>query len=118
MNNQLEDLAHQAQLEDLAQQARELQERMQEMQAKLEAAEVEGVSRGGLVKVVLNGKGEMRRVVLHHSVVHPNETAMLQDLIVAAHADARHKVEANHAAEMQKLAAGLRPPPGYKLPPF
>ena len=116
MNNQLEDLAHQAQLEDLAQQARELQERMQEMQAKLEAAEVEGVSRAGLVKVVLNGKGEMRRVVLHHSVVHPNETAMLQDLIVAAHADARHKVEANHAAEMQKLAAGLRPPLGCKLP--
>ena len=100
------------QLEDLAQQAQELQERVQE----LEAAEVEGVSRAGLVKVVLNGKGGMRRVVLHHSVVHPNETAMLQDLIVAAHADARHKVEANHAAEMQKLAAGLRPPLGCKLP--
>ena len=104
------------QLEDLAQQAQELQERVQELQAKLEAAEVEGVSRGGLVKVVLNGKGEMRRVVLHHSVVHPNETGMLQDLIVAAHAHARHKVEANHAAEMQKLAAGLRPPLGCKLP--
>ena len=106
------------QLEDLAQQAQELQERMQEVQAKLEAAEGEGESRAGLVKVVLNGKGEMRRVVLHRSVVDPNDIATLQDLIVAAHAEARHKVEANHAAEMQKLAAGLRPPPGYKLPPF
>ena len=108
-----------SQLEDLAEQAQEMQERMQEVQAKLAAAEVEGVegvSGDGLVKVVLNGKGEMRRVVLHHSVVHPNETAMLQDLIVAAHAEARHKVEANHAAEMQKLATGLRPPPGCKLP--
>jgi nucleoid-associated protein EbfC len=107
MNNQLEDLALQAQ---------EMQERMKEVQAKLQAAEVEGVSGDGLVKVVLNGKGEMRRVVLHHSVVHPNDTAILQDLIVAAHADARHKVEAHHAAEMRKLAAGLRPPPGCKLP--
>jgi nucleoid-associated protein EbfC len=104
------------QLEDLAQQAQEMQERMQEMQAKLQAAEVEGVSGDGLVKVVLNGKGEMRRVVLGRSVVHPEDIAMFQDLIVAAHADARHKVEANHTAEMQKLTAGLRPPPGCKLP--
>ena len=103
------------QLEDLAQQAREMQERTQEMQARLEAAEVEGVSGAGHVKVVLNGKGEMRRVVLHHSVVHPNETAMLQDLIVAAHADARRKLEAMLAEKMQAMTGGLPLPPWLKL---
>ncbi len=103
-------------LAGLMKQAQEMQERMQEVQAKLEAAEVEGVSGAGLVKVVLNGKGEMRRVVLDLSVVDPNDTEMLQDLLVAAHADARRKVEANHAEEMQKLTAGLPIPPGMKLP--
>ncbi len=103
-------------LSGLMKQAQEMQERMQEMQAKLETMEVEGVSGAGLVTVVLNGKGEMRRVQLDPKVVDPADTEMLQDLIVAAHADAKRKVEATSAAEMQKITAGLPIPPGMKFP--
>jgi len=103
-------------LAGLMKQAQEMQDRMQEMQAKLENMEVEGVSGAGLVTVVLNGKGEMRRLTLDPKVVDPADTEMLQDLIVAAHTDAKRKAEATSAAEMQKITAGLPIPPGMKLP--
>jgi nucleoid-associated protein EbfC len=100
----------------LMKQAQQMQERMQEMQAKLETLEAEGVSGAGLVAVTLNGKGEMKRVKIDPKLADPAEMEMLEDLIVAAHADAKRKIEATTAAEMQKITSGMQLPPGLKLP--
>lgn len=103
-------------LGNLMKQASQMQARMQEMQAKLEAMEIEGAAGAGLVSVVMTGKGELRRIKLDPKVIDPAETEMLEDLIVAAHADARRKIEATMAEEMQKVTGGMSLPPGLKLP--
>lgn len=93
-----------------------MQEKMQEMQAGLESHEISGSAGGGMVAVTLNGKGEMRRIKIDPSLVDPAEPEMLEDLIVAAHNDAKAKVEAHMQDEMSKLTGGLKLPPGMKLP--
>lgn len=103
-------------LGQLMKQAQEMQSRMQEMQEKLAAVEHEGASGGGVVKVTVNGKGEARRVKIDPSLADPKEIEVLEDLIVAAFNDAKAKVEAHAAEEMQKLTGGLNLPPGLKLP--
>ena len=100
----------------LMKQASQMQAKMQEMQAKLESMEVEGTAGAGMVCVRLSGKGELRRVKLDPKLTDPAETEMLEDLIVAAHADAKRKLEAVTAEEMQKVTGGLQLPPGMKLP--
>jgi DNA-binding YbaB/EbfC family protein len=96
-------------------QAQELQAKMAEFQAGLEALEAEGVSGGGLVKVTLNGKGAMARMSIDESLMKPAEAEILEDLIVAAHNDAKQKVEQAVAGKMQELTGGLPLPPGLKL---
>ncbi|MFN8981402.1 MAG: YbaB/EbfC family nucleoid-associated protein [Alphaproteobacteria bacterium] len=103
-------------LGNMLKQAQQMQSRMQEMQAKLEATEVEGQSGGGMVVVRLTGKGDLRRVTIDPSLMIAEEREVLEDLLVAAHADAKQKVEATMAAEMQKATAGINLPPGMKLP--
>ncbi len=103
-------------LGNMLKQAQQMQARMQEMQARLEAMEVQGQAGGGMVKVTLTGKGDLRRVSLDPSLVSPDDREMLEDLIVAAHADAKQKVEAAMAEEMQKATAGMSLPAGIKLP--
>ena len=103
-------------LGNMLKQAQQMQTRMQEMQAKLEAMEVEGASGGGMVKVLLSGKGDLRRVAIDPSLMAADEKEVLEDLLVAAHADAKQKVEATMAEEMQKATAGISLPPGMKLP--
>jgi len=103
-------------LSGLMKQAQQMQAKMQEMQSKLEAIEVEGVSGAGLVSVTLNGKGEMRQLRIDPKVADPADIEMLQDLIIAAHSDAKRKIESMAADEMQKLTGGLQLPPGMKLP--
>jgi nucleoid-associated protein EbfC len=103
-------------LAGLMKQASQMQKKMEDLQAKLDAAEVEGVAGAGLVKVVLSGKGELRAVRLDPKVVDAAEVEMLQDLIVAAHADARRKSEAMAAEELREVTGGLNLPPGMKLP--
>ena len=103
-------------LGNLMKQASQMQARMQEMQARLEAMEVEGTAGAGLVSVVMTGKGDLRRVKLDPKVIDPAEAEMIEDLIVAAHADARRKIEALMAEEMQKVTGGMALPPGLKLP--
>jgi DNA-binding YbaB/EbfC family protein len=100
----------------LMKQAQQMQERMQEMQARLETLTEEGVSGAGLVAVTLNGKGELKRLKIDPKLADPAEMEMLEDLIVAAHADAKRKIEATTSAEMQKVTAGMPLPPGLKLP--
>jgi hypothetical protein len=97
-------------------QAQAMQAKMQEMQAALERTEVTGAAGGGMVTVTVSGKGEMRRIKIDPKLVDPNETAMLEDLIVAAVNDARAKAEQQMQAEMAKLTGGLQLPPGFKLP--
>lgn len=103
-------------LSGLMKQAQEMQVKMEEMQARLEAMETEGEAGAGLVTVTLNGKGTLRRIKIDPKVIDPADAEMLQDLIVAAHADAKRKVEARAAEEMQQVTAGLPIPPGMKLP--
>lgn len=103
-------------LAGLMKQASQMQAKMQEMQAKLETLELEGVSGAGMVSVTLNGKGEMRRLKIDPKLADPAETEMLEDLVVAAHADAKRKIEAATAEEMQKITGGMDLPAGMKLP--
>ena len=103
-------------LGQLMKQAQEMQSRMQELQQKLAELELEGASGGGLVKVTVNGKGEMRRINIDPSLADAKEIEVLEDLVVAAFNDAKAKVEARLAEEMQRLTGGLPLPPGLKLP--
>ncbi len=100
----------------LMKQAQEMQARMQEAQATLAAIEVTGAAGGGLVQITLNGKGEARGVKIDPSLMKPGEAEVLEDLITAALNDAKGKVEARAAEEMQKITGGLKLPPGMKLP--
>ena len=103
-------------LAGLMKQAQQMQSKMAEMQSKLEAMEIEGEAGAGLVKLTLNGKGDVRRVKIDPKVIDPADVEMLEDLLVAAHASAKQKLEAAAAAEMQKVTGGLQLPPGMKLP--
>jgi DNA-binding YbaB/EbfC family protein len=100
----------------LMKQAEQMQQKMAEMQARLEAAEIEGVSGAGLVRLTLSGKGALKRLVVDPKIIDPADAEMLTDLIVAAHADARGKLDAMTESEMKNAAGGLSLPPGLKLP--
>jgi nucleoid-associated protein EbfC len=103
-------------LAGLMKQAQQMQSKMEEMQSRLEAAELTGESGAGLVKVTLNGKGDLRKLVIDPAAIDPAEAEMLQDLIVAAHKDARGKIEAFQAEQMREATGGLQLPAGMKLP--
>ena len=96
--------------------AKEMQAKMQEMQAEMETVEAEGVSGGGAVKVRLSGKGQMTGISIDASLVQPGEGEIIEDLVLAAHNDAKAKVEAIMAEKTKALTAGLPIPPGFKLP--
>ena len=81
-------------------QAQEMQAKMGEMQAALEAVEIDGASGGGLVTATLTGKGELRRLKIDPALVDPSDIEVLEDLVIAAVNDAKRKVEANAAEEM------------------
>jgi DNA-binding YbaB/EbfC family protein len=103
-------------LAGLMKQASQMQSKMQEMQATLEAMQIEGIAGAGMVRVTLNGKSDLKRVHIDPKLADPAEMEMLQDLIAAAHADARQKIEAAAAEEMQKVTGGMQLPGGMKLP--
>jgi DNA-binding YbaB/EbfC family protein len=103
-------------LSEMMKQVQSMQSRMADMQAKLEQATVVGQSGGGMVKVTLNGKGTMTALAIDPSLLKPEETEILEDLVVAAHTDAKNKVEAMMAEEMKAVTGGLPLPPGLKLP--
>lgn len=96
-------------------QAQEIQGRMQQMQEELAALEVSGQSGAGLVKVTLNGKGEMRSVKIDSSLMKPDDVEIVEDLVLAALQDAKGKVESEMQKRMQEVAGGLPLPPGLKL---
>lgn len=94
---------------------KEMQARMEQMQAELETIEVDGASGGGMVKVRLAAKGALLGITIDPSLLNPAESEILEDLIVAAHAEARAKAERLLAEKTQSLTAGLPIPPGMKL---
>src|SRR5215510_14780821 len=101
---------------NLMKQAQAMQANVQKVQAEIAAMEVEGVAGGGMVKVTMTGRHEVKRVQLEPAVV-GEDREMLEDLIAAAMNDAVHKVEARVQEKMSGLMAGMQLPPGFK-PPF
>jgi hypothetical protein len=95
---------------------KEMQSKMQEMQEGLSSLAIEGRSGGGLVTVTLSGKGDLKGVAIDPSLLKADEAEILEDLIVAAHADAKARVEQHVAERTRELTAGLPIPPGMKLP--
>lgn len=97
-------------------QAAQLQTKMQELQAELDTIEVEGTSGGGMVSVRLTAKGDLKGVLIDDSLMKPSEKEIVEDLLIAAHADARRKAEAVMQDKMKALTGGLPLPPGMTLP--
>ena len=100
----------------LMKQAEQMQQKMAEMQAKLDAAEIEGVAGAGLERLTLTGKGALKRIKVDPKLADPAETEMLEDLLLAAHADAKSKLDALAESEMKNATGGINLPPGLKLP--
>lgn len=97
-------------------QVQAMQSKMQDLQAEFETTEVEGVSGGGLVHVRLTAKGEMKALAIDASLLREDEKEIVEDLVLAAHNDARGKGERLMQEKMGALTAGLPIPPGMKLP--
>lgn len=95
---------------------KEMQAKMQEMQDSLQEMEIEGHAGAGMVTVTLNGKGAMLRLKLDPALAKPEEAEIMEDLIVAAHNDARARLEEAVAEKTRELTAGLPIPPGFKMP--
>src|SRR5260370_19171752 len=96
--------------------AQAVQAKLQEAQDELGRLEVEGQSGGGMVSLTLTAKGELKGVRIDPSLLTPADKDMLEDLIIAAFADAKGKADRAAAEKMQSLTAGLPLPPGMKLP--
>lgn len=96
--------------------AKEMQAKFQALQEEIAGIEATGQAGGGLVQVTLSGKFEMRSLKIDTTLMRPDEGEILEDLIVAAHNDAKAKVEAAMQEKTRDLTAGLPIPPGFKLP--
>jgi DNA-binding YbaB/EbfC family protein len=99
----------------LMKQAAQLQSKMQALQAELEQIEVEGTAGGGMVSVKLTAKGDLKGITIDDSLLKPSEKEILEDLLVAAHTDARRKAEATVQEKMKAVTGGLPLPPGMNL---
>jgi len=101
---------------DMMKKAQEMQKKMQEIQDSLSNLEVEGTSGGGIVKIVMNCKNEVKKIDIDPSIIKNDEKEVMEDLIVAALNDAKSKAEEKSQEEMKKLTGGLGLPPGMKMP--
>ena len=100
---------------NLISQAKKMQEKMKETQENLKKIEVEGVSGGNTVKAVLNGDGELKKIFLDAALLKESKE-IIEDLIVAAHNDAKLKLKKKTSEEIAKVTGGIDLPPGFKLP--
>lgn len=103
-------------IQKMMKQAQEMQNKMAEMQARLESEETEGSSGGGMVNVRINGKSQLLAVTIDPSLMKPEEKEVLEDLLVAAFSDAKTKADSNMSDQMGELTSGLSLPPGFKMP--
>ena len=100
---------------DLISQAKKMQEKMKETQEALKKIEVEGVSGGKAVSVTMNGDGELKKISLEDTLLKESKE-IVEDLIVAAHNDAKSKLKKKTSEEISKVTGGIDLPPGFKLP--
>ena len=100
---------------NLLSQAKKMQEKMKETQEKLKKIEVEGISGGQAVKVILNGDGELKKILLDDYLLKESKE-IVEDLIVAAHSDAKLKLKSKTSEEISKITGGIDLPPGFKFP--
>ena len=100
---------------DLISQAKKMQEKMKETQEALKKIEVEGISGGNAVKVIMNGEGELKKITIEDILLKESKE-IVEDLIVAAHNDARSKLKKKTTEEISKVTGGIDLPPGFKLP--
>ncbi len=103
-------------MSQIMKQAKVMQEKMAEMQKKIEQTEVEGTSGGGAVKVLINGKHEVKKINIDKSLIDPKESEVLEDLIIAALNDANKKIAENTNNQLGSISSGMGLPPGMKLP--
>ena len=101
--------------QDLLGQAKKMQEKMKETQEALKKIEVEGVSGGDSVKIIMDGEGELKKITFSDSS-HKEPKEILEDLILAAHNDAKSKLKKKTSEEISKVTGGINLPPGFKLP--
>ena len=100
---------------DLISQAKKMQEKMKEAQEALKKIEVEGISGGNTVRVIMNGDGELKKIFLDNKLFQETKE-IVEDLIVAAHNDAKLKLKKKTSEEISKVTGGIDLPPGFKLP--
>ena len=100
---------------DLLGQAKKMQEKMKETQDVLKKIEVEGVSGGDAVKIIMNGEGELKKITFNDAL-YKESKEILEDLIVAAHNDAKLKLKKKTSEEISKVTGGISLPPGFKFP--
>ena len=100
---------------DLITQAKKMQEKMKETQEALKKIEVEGISGGDAIRVIMNGDGELKKVYLDKNLLKESKE-IVEDLIVAAHNDAKSKLKKKTSEEISKVTGGVSLPPGFKLP--
>jgi nucleoid-associated protein EbfC len=103
-------------MSQIMKQAKAMQEKMAEMQKKIEETEIEGSSGGGAIKVLMNGKHELKKININPSLINSQEVEVLEDLIVAAINDANKKIAENMNNQLGSLSGGMGLPPGMKLP--
>ena len=103
-------------MSQIMKQAKAMQEKMAEMQKKIEETEIEGSSGGGVVKIVMNGKHEVKNLFLDPSIVNSDEKEVLEDLIIAALNDVNKKIAENTNDQLGSISGGMGLPPGLKLP--
>ncbi len=103
-------------IQKMLKQAQEMQSKLGAVQAEMEAREMEGQAGNGAVKITLTGKGEMRKISIDASLINADEKEMLEDLIIAAHRDAKQKADEALADAMGNATNGLKLPGGFKLP--
>ena len=104
-----------ADFSDLIAQAKKMQEKMKDAQEALKRIEVEGVSGGNAIKVTMNGDGELKKISLDDALLKESKE-IVEDLIVAAHNDAKSKLKKKTSEEISKVTGGISLPPGFKLP--
>ena len=100
---------------DIMKQAAQMQEKVQKIQAEIANAEVTGESGAGMVKVVMNGRHDVRRVAIDSDLM-SEDKELLEDLLAAAVNDAVRKVESKQKEKMADLTAGIPLPPGFTFP--
>lgn len=103
-------------MSQIMKQAKAMQDKMTEMQKKIEEQEVEGSSGGGVIKVIVNGKNEIKSLKIDPTLINPQEVEVLEDLLVAAMNDANKKLKESASNQMSSLSDGMGLPPGMKLP--